>query len=456
MPKSLSDAHRQNLLKAIEKAAGYVNDGLDPNHGIAKAAVDCGIPAGHLNLMVHAYNTGRTNQQRTDADTLTEKAADFPLADAETVLELMYPTTVKTAVDNYHATTVSLDYAVSPTGTLARKERMEKLAAAGQIDWLMVNGQRVEPPKPYPRESKEQLRKAASGADRLYRQVAELRRTAAAAFDKMAGTFETLTDYFRSPSSLPIPTVRESAMLVHGEKGEQLLDQLVRVTPGLNKLSAHAAAPARPPAWVGRPFTVIDTFMEDLAAYKAAKDNYEKTAAALGGEAEALLRPFAPSVPQSILGGPLSTEKRGGTAVDWMSPVALGTSIYANVEKNFEPPEKSKLKADMLSKITDPRHESTLRNIRSQANLQDLVANDPIISQRPDEALEAFNELNEASPRIADQKLLLRAMLRQRLEQGNLDPFQIDQLLGMEDKMRKRDIGLGLQQGAAGDESVLG
>jgi hypothetical protein len=83
--QSLSKAAEQKLIAAIEKAASLVNTGTAPNDAIIKSAAEANIPAGHINLMVHAYNTGRTTKQREQGSDPLEKAADFQLADAETV-----------------------------------------------------------------------------------------------------------------------------------------------------------------------------------------------------------------------------------------------------------------------------------------------------------------------------------------------------------------------------------
>ena len=103
------------------------------------------------------------------------------------------------------------------------------------------------------------------------------------------------------------------------------------------------------------------------------------------------------------------------------------------------------------NQLLDPAHEARLRNIRAQSMLQDLIANDPTISQHdPNEALQAYNDIVAMAPRTADQGMVMQPLLRKRLTQGSLDPFELDQLLGMEDKQRKIRATTG-----EGDGSVL-
>ena len=71
--RALSKEAEQKLIGAIERAATLVNEGADPNSAIIKSASEASIPAGHINLMVHAYNTGRTNKQREHGNDTLEK-----------------------------------------------------------------------------------------------------------------------------------------------------------------------------------------------------------------------------------------------------------------------------------------------------------------------------------------------------------------------------------------------
>jgi hypothetical protein len=123
--KSLSAADESRVMAAIEKTADYVNGGLTPNDAIIKAAEEAQIPPGHVNLMVHAYNTGRTARQRQVGDTALEKAADFPLADAGVVLEALYPSQVKTAAQTVREHVLSPEYQLSPRGMLERRAAAE-------------------------------------------------------------------------------------------------------------------------------------------------------------------------------------------------------------------------------------------------------------------------------------------------------------------------------------------
>ena len=95
--KKLSAETERKLMRCIASASSAIYGGCDPNEGIAKAAQETGVRPGEVKLVVHAYNTGRTTRQREESDDIFTKVADFPLADTEEVLQIMYPDRVKTA-----------------------------------------------------------------------------------------------------------------------------------------------------------------------------------------------------------------------------------------------------------------------------------------------------------------------------------------------------------------------
>lgn len=437
---SNKQAIEAKLVAAVEKTAALVQGGQAPSQAIAKAAMDVGVPAGHINALVHAYNTGQTNRQRLDGDTLLEKTADFELADAEQVLEHMYPTQVKAASATKQSTAISTEYALPPTGVLARREAMTKRAA--NVNWRTMADATITAPEPYPGDPKERVKKATSQVDRLQRGADELRRAASEAFDKMGHTFCELTEYFRRPGCTPIPIVKENAMILHGAKAEQIIDQLVQVTPGLAKMAHNQPVMRshRDLAATGRPYQLIEELVGEIQTYKEAKARYLSTAADAEKQAGVLLRPFAEASPSvSVLEGwPSSTEK---LAWGWSDANAGGLNLVGrqlgNLAHGFTDPRDPA--ADDYAALTDPQHEQELRDVKTEAMLQYLMTNDDdIAGYEPDEVLNSYNEIVDAVPRAADQMLLMRTLLKKKLK-GQLDTHEIDQALGMGEKLRSRD-----------------
>ncbi len=428
--KKISKQAEDKLLQAIEKTAVLVNDGEDPSEAIAKVAAEDGIPPGSVNLMVHAYNTGRTTRQRVDGNDAMDKSADFPLADASRVLKLMYPDDVKTAAEQQRTEVISTEYAIPPTGILRRREK--RAICSREVDWSLG----AAAPESYPTDPMMRMRKAYGESEWLQRKVAEARLAMSGAREKMATTFMELTDYFRRPGASPIPIVREQVTIMHGGKGRQVMDQLVKVTPGLMKFSRHKRAADKKPGLEpadGEPYALISQLLDEVDAYKKKKAAYNGIYKDAAERSEALLRPFVQPRPRSVLEGPPSSagsEKEAGFLTGALSGALL--------KKVLSPKPSQAGVESTYSELTDPEHEQRLRGIRAQTMLQDLMINDSVIAgYDPGETLGAYNEIVQMAPRAADKRLLMQGLLRKRLAQGSLDPYEVEQLLNTEEKQKK-------------------
>lgn len=230
--RTLSHAAEEKLLAAIEKAAAYVNDGMAPNAAIIKSASESNIPSGHINLMVHAYNTGRTTKQRESGENTLEKAADFALADADTVLEALFPKQVKTSQVIEREAVVSTEYAVSPKGMLARRFAEQQKAASAKYEWPASTY--VRPP----RDDREEARRQYSQKVAETREYEELRRIAAAEYQKAAAAMEELHTYFRRPGNMSFNDAIAETELRIGSDGVAVLKKIAAVYPHLEKQSA--------------------------------------------------------------------------------------------------------------------------------------------------------------------------------------------------------------------------
>ena len=62
-----------------------------------------------------------------------------------------------------------------------------------------------------------------------------------------------------------------------------------------------------------------------------------------------------------------------------------------------------------------------------------MLTHDPVLSgYHRDEVLGAFNEVSQLAPRASQQPLLMNALLRKRLQQGALDPFDVGSIVSTE------------------------
>jgi len=460
--RKISPETEKKLLRVIDKTASLVEGGDAPDDAIIKAAMEYGLRQGDIPPVVHAYNTGRTLRQRKDGDDIFSKVADFKLADAENIMSRLYPATVKKAAAE--DTTVSPEYTYSPQPMLARKAQAEKRAT--NINWRAIGGEEITAAPPLP-QFDDKYEQARTKMAKLKRTTEESRRKAAAAFDQMGETFMELSGYFQRTDAKPLPVVKEAAILLHGDKGEQIFNELVIVSPSLMKLANHRIGnsllgPACREQFseqldnmdcVGEPFTTVNFLVENIGEYNRLKaaaaadlDAYEK-------EAAILIAPFSrPAVSQSILG--TSSEDAVEKTATFLDGPLQALGAYSLVNNTMLKPIADKIapgveRADndeqkIMESLNDPSHEAELRAINSQATLQDLMSNDEVISgYSPDEVASAYNDIVQISPSVADQRMLVQNLLRKSLQQGQLDTFEQDQLLGFEDKLRKQNSPMG-------------
>jgi hypothetical protein len=227
--RTLTKEAERKLIAAIEKAASLVNDGMAPNTAIIKSAGEANIPAGHINLMVHAYNTGRTTKQRENGESTLEKAADFNLADTDTVLKALYPEQVKTSAEIARNEAVSTEYAVPPSGFLARRrDAMQKAASAA----VSLPEKTWTPP---PRDEHAAAMRSQSEKNAALRAAEETRRQAAAAYQKAANSLEELNIYFRTPGNMPFGDALREVGLRLGPGGVSVLQKVAAVYPHFTK-----------------------------------------------------------------------------------------------------------------------------------------------------------------------------------------------------------------------------
>lgn len=434
--RPLSKDAEAKLLSALEKVAELVNTGDNPNSAIVKIAKDNNLPGGYVRLVVNAFNTGATNAQRESGETTGEKAADFTLADADQILDTLYPKVVKTSAEIVRESAVSAEYALSPVGFISRRNReMEKAAAA----------QSALPEKtwqPAPRDEHEAARREYTKKVAALREAEEARRVVTVTYQKAAEAMDKLADYFRRPGNCPFMAVKRAAEIQLGELGVSVLNKLAAVYPQFEK----QASPHNPLLDCCDPIDMIDDILDLLDEYGAAQ---KRAAAYKKPEPEPVKQAAVEITTGSILYNPLEEplelKKADASSTLPTGPVSmahqLGESFWSGAGSYVKPP--SELRTDAFKEITDPDHDRKLRNIRAQGVLADLVTNDPVISGHdPREVATAFNELAEIAPNFMDSTATVQALLRKRLEAGQLADFDIKQLAELEkiDAERRKNV----------------
>jgi hypothetical protein len=438
MAKTMSRMTKEGetrLRDALDEVVDLVNDGKDPDDAIVKVATDRSVPAGHVNLMVAAYNTGRTTRHRESHSSLLDKAADFPIADAPSILERLYPTRVKSAAAIEREAGVHVSYSLSPAWYARNRHETGMEKAAKAADWRMVDKAVPLYPTVRDQEAGERVKLArqktamADEQDRL---------EASRVQNEIMLGFEKLAEYFGTPGNLALADVRENVETLFGKEGVAIVNQLRRTRPNLVK----TAATGRFHSAMGEPYHTVAHLVDLAGRLRHVVNGNEKRASDRAAALEELERPFVSAPRSSLLDPlPLPGTKAAADAGFWPNFNALVAKDVAEpMWAGLRPPDKDKLVDKQLSAIATPEHEQQLRDIKTRAMLEEMLTHDPVLSgHHRDEVLNAFNEVSQLAPRSSQQPLLMNALLRKRLQQGSLDPFDLGDAVKTEQGLS--DIG---------------
>jgi hypothetical protein len=140
--------------------------------------------------------------------------------------------------------------------------------------------------------------------------------------------------------------------------------------------------------------------------------------------------------PLTLKGAAADPKKKddGGTLGSFSGTLAgLGKIMGGGDSLLADKATQSGQKSKAFMNITSPEHENQLQQIKSRGVLNDLILNDPVISgYDPHEVAQAYNQIAELAPNFTGSNAAMQAMLRKRLEAGQLADFDVKQILELE------------------------
>jgi hypothetical protein len=422
--KSLSKEAESRIMDVLNDVAVHVSDLEHPNDAIIKAAQEHSLPVGHINMVVHAYNTGRQAKQRMSGGDPFDKTADFTLASAPAILERMYPTQVKTAAAAANETVVSDEYS-HPPHFLRHQKGMAK--AAANLPPMVEQA-----PAPYPTDPNHEYNQKAAAAQRAKVASQNVRREMRSKFDELNTAFNELVGYFSTPGHTQIKTAEEHASVMQGDSVPAIFCEIRRRQPKLDKF----AGVDRRYEQTAQPYPLIRKIAQLTIEYRELQQNTEQVKEA-EAQARSGMLPFGegrrPS--PSILAG-VSCSKEAGM-LGGAATMGLG-GFLSNLGRKASTPATKEME-DTIEELADPAHEMELQRI-AQRQQFDEMQNDPIIAgYDTEEVINAYNAISQMAPRAAGQPLAMQTLMRKYLSQGQLDPFEVDTLLGLETKLKQRD-----------------
>lgn len=431
MKPAMSKEAEARIVTCLGQLATAVQAGATPTEALAKVAADAQLLPGHIRLMAYAYNTGRTTQQRESSEDLLDKLAEFPLADAETVIEQLCPAATKSAAARFHETAVSPEYAWAPTWYAAATEK----AAYAPTYKRHTSTHRLSL---YERPADEasfaqDYRQAKQAGEAL----SPLRSAWHLAQRQLADAFEKLAESFRR-GTLRLEDVRTNAELYHGPRAGLILDY---VAPRLSPLLKTAACnPNHRIDWEQGPYYHLTQCMQladDLAtkqaAYDAAREQHRQ-------DCLAMLQRYFPCLKQAASDELLEHDWVGEKASSGFGAgmgFSAAQSLMNALGHQLQGPDPEQLVQKQLAALADPNHDELLRRIRAQATLQDLMSHDELLSDADlNELTNAYNQVSQLAPRAADQPAVLQPALHKHLQHGGLEAFDAGQLLDAESRLK--------------------
>jgi hypothetical protein len=433
MASQLSKQSEKRILEALEKVSSLVATGEHPNDAIYKIASEQKLPAGHVRLMVNAVNTGRTNSHRATADDPLEKAAEFPLAEADTILSRLYPDNVKTAAAIFLEKVVDPQYNRSPSWL---KDHKRTKTASAPISFKMTDKKPVVEHDP-DRDVKRAMalvQRNGHTVDAARLRVERLRQQA-------VKTAEELRTYFKRPGHIPFAEVKENAVIMFGKTAATILNV---VNPTKAQLAEKRSSFELNTA--AAPFTTIKNAIALAVEFKQAQEAYVAAVKTANDDAHRVLSPFAPGpeAGRSVLGLQFSQTTEKTSNLGNLFSSALGMTALGDIAKDVGKkvpgmqPSSDLERKDMQS-LMDPAHDMEIRNIQSEALLNDLIANDEVIrGHDPEDVIDAFNEVSQLAPYAVNKKAIMRDLMRKRLAGGGaaLDQFTVSDALKSQQSLR--------------------
>lgn len=423
----LSKDDEKRVMGAMERVVSLTNGGSTPNDALFKVASEEKFSPPFVQRMVEAYNTSKTLSHFKHASG-DDKAENFPIADAVTVLDRMYPEKV-----------------ASPFEKNASVYIPEELTRPEEVDFMKKAS------APLPRlevaayDLIDKTAKAINRYDGLVAKVAAARSDYRIAFLDMVDHVKAAAQYFKQISHEPFESVEMKVAADFGDVGRGIMEMVYqmgnltekRASEVLQRFSytANQWPFAQITAAIKQADKVIDAGEKVVEAENTA-ETFRKSA---GIPAPPSASPDPPKE-ESVLGGGLARPFDKGAS---LLEDILGTKLLVQGGQSAlglsGDSESAKRKA--TSEVFDPMHEAKLQSIGTQSMLNDFLSNDPIISAHdPDTVLNAYNNIAKLSPTAAGQPTLMRGMIRRMLTQENvLEPHEAGQLADIEGKMRTRN-----------------
>lgn len=411
--KPLTKEQELKIIKAAERVVDYVKQGDHPNDALYKVAREERLQPEFIKRLAEVFNTSRILAHFKSARP-ENRADNFPLADWGNVLSRLYPKVQKTAnLNSWFA--APPDFNASRTEKpLFKEAQTQQATPSTDLEFL--------------------VKQAHKHLDSLKRDLDVLKTDLEVNKEFIRENLNKAAYYFRQYNHKPFNEVETNFLSAVGSLGKPLMDTLYGLCKSsiFNEPRGSLTKEARLFDKEEEPYNYLFScikFAKDISLIKA---EYEIKK----NEMEAFERNFKEKLKK------LALLKRENKIPFPFKGVQKSSALKALFGYTLGRIENGKETPKSLLEIVNPLQEIEDKNLNIKLLLHDMLHNDPVISNYPEEdVIKAYNELLALSPRVAERPALARALLARRLELGHIDPFELAQVVKTEEKLKNIESG---------------
>lgn len=414
---------------AIDKVATLVADNnISPSKAIAKVASAMKLTADYIPIIVRAYNTGAATIHREDSNTLQEKAASYPIAYLDEVMNLL-----KGAFQ--------LNKKAESTQP---KDRFWAYSATIHFPdaWGELDNKELDPE--FWEVKKASIKQCSDGKDRYIDTVVNTTNAAAneasrlkyAALEARNQAYDNVAEEMRKYGGITLDTARNYAEVSYGVEGINIIDKIIKEN-NLEKKASYRKETYIP---YNHPFAkAFENLVKRNEDFKKIAKAEKEVIKECINIVNSHVRPInqyvegADDIDNMLKAAQIKRKKKDTqnkykkkviTKEAYIPRSVFGVGNISGLEALNHPGwvGLDQFERDLMYGLADPAHEAELRRIRVQSLLTDLMNTDPYLKEKdPEEVIDALNDILEINPDIHKTKPMLRVALRQYMESGGMD-----------------------------------
>lgn len=449
----LSSQSERLILDSVTDVVSHVSGGMDPTDAVVKVAEERELSPNFVNLVVCGYNVGATNHHRESSSSILDKMAAFPLARLEEAMLRLYPKVTEESVKAAAAAgVISAEYSRRP-------DKVTKYDAQDKANLFKAAAAVFE--KAASKSPGLTFEKKVDRCNHILAKKAEVERsrhTAAIAKEEFIAALGALADHVQvtKMAGHDVDRLMFAAGQEFGDVGKYVVAYAVNRAGNVHKrqpdkfrekvaemVQAKVTVPVYSQAvrWNAAPYSLVASCVKAAErSRKLANEHNDFVAVTVKNITKMFPEKAAEeSRPRSVLD--VGQNKEGKTVSGgFFSGLATGAVMRGGgmAANSAAPKATGDLVDSAAASLDDPDHNEELRQIRVRAMLQDFLNNDEVLAgYDPEEVFDAFNEISSIAPRVAEQPAAVRALLRQRMSTGALQPFETNEIATLEKTLKQ-------------------